>query len=68
MADVTLTLGEYLNLLEAVRELPVIHKRLRHMQDQIDAQRGMILEVSQKCRDITTVKKDNGNLTITPMP
>lgn len=49
MADVTINITEYLQLLEAVRELPAIHKRLRHMQDQLDAQRGLILEVSQKC-------------------
>lgn len=57
MADIIITLPEYLNLLEAVRELPTIHKRLRHMQDQIDAQRGLILEVSSKCMDTTTAQK-----------
>ena len=57
MADVTINFVEYLQLLEAVKELPIIHKRLRHMQDQIDAQRGLILEVSQKCQDTTIASK-----------
>ena len=57
MADVTINFTEYLQLIEAVRELPAIHKRLRTMQDQLDAQRGMILEVSQKCMDIMNAKK-----------
>ena len=64
MADVTLHLTEYLQLLEAVRELPSIHKRLKHIQDQIDAQRGMIYEVSQKWDSMNAEKKD-GNLNIT---
>lgn len=67
MADVTLNITEYLQLLEAVRELPTIHKRLRHMQDQIDAQRGLIMEVAQKW-DSTIVKNSEKNLSITTMP
>lgn len=67
MADVTINFEEYLKLLEAVRELPFIHKKLRHIQDQLDAQRGLILEVSQKW-DSTTMKNSEKNLNITMTP